>query len=203
MLDELIFVPEVVWTYLWQINFFSPEILKVPLGTGLLKSKKKIAAEAAKKCAPHGSCGEPRFMNCSWIIQLVHELFMNMFKFLLRIFGYFQTLEHLLNMFMNSSWTCSKKEKNLDWRPWMVLSTHSYCLNEWRCRGDILLETTGAHDIRGRQCKRANYVRFRPSRQFTPHTGCLSTNSLFISPCQSAPAQPLACCPLRNAAGRM
>jgi hypothetical protein len=41
-------------------------------------------------------------MNCSWIIQLVHELFMNMFKFLLRIFGYFQTLEHLLNMFMNS-----------------------------------------------------------------------------------------------------
>ena len=120
MLDELIFVPEVVWTYLWQINFFFPEILKVPLGTGLLKSKKKNYGWRRKKCAPHGSCGEPQFMNCSWIIQLVHELFMNMFKLLLRIFGYFQTLEHLLNMFMNSSWTCSKKENNLDWRPWKL-----------------------------------------------------------------------------------
>jgi hypothetical protein len=26
-----------------------------------------------KKCAPEGSGGGSQFMNCSWIIQLVHE----------------------------------------------------------------------------------------------------------------------------------
>ncbi len=58
------------------------------------------------------------WMNYSWIIRLVHEQFMNMFKFLLWIFGYLQTLEPLLNLFMNSSWTCSKKRNNLDWKHW-------------------------------------------------------------------------------------
>jgi hypothetical protein len=55
----------------------------------------------------------------SWTVHglsnLFMNMFMNMFKFLLWIFGYFQTLQPLLNLFMNSSWTCSKKENNLDW----------------------------------------------------------------------------------------
>jgi hypothetical protein len=64
MLDELIFVPEVVWTYLWQITFFFPEILKVPLGTGLLKSKKKIYGWLRKKNVLHTTASEERGGAC-------------------------------------------------------------------------------------------------------------------------------------------
>ncbi len=109
MLDELIFAPEVVWTYLWQINFFFPEILKVPLGTGLLKSKKK---NCGKKCAPHGSFGGPQFMNCSWIIQLVHELFMcsnSCCEYL--------DISRLLNILWTCSWTVHEhvQKKKIIW----------------------------------------------------------------------------------------
>jgi hypothetical protein len=55
--------------------------------------KEKFAVHVVNKCSPHGSGGGTHFMNCSWIIRLVHEQFMNMFKLLLRIFGYFQTVE--------------------------------------------------------------------------------------------------------------
>ena len=124
MLDELIFVPEVVWTYLWQINFFSPEILKVPLGTGLLKSKKKICGCRRKKmCSARllrRASVHELFMDyptCSWTVhehvqilvaniwifpdswtsyEHVHEQFMNMFK-KRKKFG-LKTLEDLANI---------------------------------------------------------------------------------------------------------
>jgi hypothetical protein len=65
----LIFVPEVVWTYLWQINYFFPEILKVPLGTGLLKSKKKICGCRRKKMCPKKKCALTKVIYITYYIS--------------------------------------------------------------------------------------------------------------------------------------
>ena len=112
MLDELIFVPEVVWTYLWQINFFSPEILKVPLGTGLLKSKKKICGCRRKKmCSARllrRASVHELFMDyptCSWTVhEHVQILVANIWIFP----DSWTSFEHVHEQFMNCSWTCSK-----------------------------------------------------------------------------------------------
>ncbi len=106
MLDELIFVPEVVWTYLWQINFFSPEILKVPLGTGLLKSKKKrlpptknvlrtTPVEGLSSWTVHGLSN--LFMNCSWTCSNCCSEYLD--------------ISRLLNIFWTCSWTVPVKKK--------------------------------------------------------------------------------------------
>ena len=102
MLDELIFVPEVVWTYLWQINFFFPEILKVPLGTGLLKSKKKNAdVEVLCSWTVHGLSN--LFMNCSWTCSNSCCEYLD--------------ISRLLNIFWTCSWTVHEhvQKKKIIW----------------------------------------------------------------------------------------
>jgi hypothetical protein len=57
-----------------RLTVFSSRNPQGTLGDSVVEiQKKKFAADAAKKCAPDGSCGGTQFMNCSWIIQLLHE----------------------------------------------------------------------------------------------------------------------------------
>ena len=143
MLDELFFVPEVVWTYVWQINcFFLQKSSRYPWRQCCWNPKKKFCGWRRQKKVLRTAPAEGL---SSWTVHglsnMFMNMFMNMFKFLLRIFGYFQTLEPLLNLFMNSSWTCSKKENNLDWKHWGFGSRIRYPLalkqkdaGDWRVR---------------------------------------------------------------------
>ena len=114
MLDELIFVPEVVWTYLWQINFFSPEILKVPLGTGLLKSKKKNLRLSPKKNVLRTAPAEGL---SSWTVHGLSNLFMNCSWTCSNSCCEYLDISRLLNIFWTCSWTVHEhvQKKKIIW----------------------------------------------------------------------------------------
>ena len=114
MLDELIFVPEVVWTYLWQINFFFPEILKVRVGTGLLKSKKKNCDwRRKKKC----SVRLLRRNISSWTVHGLSNLFMNCSWTCSNCCCEYLDISRLLNIFWTCSWTVHEhvQKKKIIW----------------------------------------------------------------------------------------
>ncbi len=77
MLHHLFFSPKVVKISCWMNCFFPPEIVKVPLATMFLKSKKKILRlTPQKKGAPHGSCGGFQIIIRSWSSWSDHDLIM-------------------------------------------------------------------------------------------------------------------------------
>ena len=113
MLDELIFVPEVVWTYLWQINFFFPEILKVPLGQGCWNPKKKICGWRQKKVL----CTTPAEGLSSWTVHGLSNLFMNCSWTCSNCCCEYLDISRLLNIFWTCSWTVHEhvQKKKIIW----------------------------------------------------------------------------------------